>query len=72
MENKMTFEQLMAKAAEEANEHELIAISVNDARAYLDSNENTLEDFDSAIDWAQGAVHSGEKPISWILIKITK
>jgi hypothetical protein len=66
----MTFEQLMAKAAEEANEHELLVLNVEEIRNYVDSTENQLEDLDSILDWAQGDVHSGKKKVNWILIKV--
>jgi hypothetical protein len=68
----MTFEQLMAKAAEEANEHELVTIKVAEVRSYMDSVENQLEELDHCLDWAQGAVHGGEKEVSWILVKVVK
>jgi hypothetical protein len=69
----MTFEQLLAKAAEEANENELVILNLETVRSYLDSNENSLpQEFDNALDWAQGEVHTGEKKVSWVLIKIVK
>jgi hypothetical protein len=67
----MTFEQLLKKAAEEANEHELVTLDVQQIRSFLDGH-SVLEELDSAMDWAQGAVHSGENAESWILIKIVK
>jgi hypothetical protein len=70
MDLQMTFEQLLKKAAEEANEHELVTITISEIRSYLDSIENQLEELDGALDWAQGAVHSGESKEAWVLIKV--
>lgn len=64
----MTFEQLLAKAAEEANSNELVTMTATQARGFLDGNE--IPDFDNAIDHAQGDVFTGEKAVAYILIKV--
>jgi hypothetical protein len=65
----MTFEQLLKKAEEQANEHELVTLDVQQIRSFLDGH-SVLEELDNALDWAQGAVHSGESKEAWVLIKI--
>jgi hypothetical protein len=67
----MTFEQHLKKAEEEANGNELVTLDVKQIRSFLDGH-SVLEELDSAMDWAQGAVHDGEKEVSYILIKIVK
>jgi len=67
----MTFEQLLKKAEEEANEHELVTLDVQQIRSFLDGH-SVLEELDSAMDWAQGAVHSKEVRVSYILVKVVE
>jgi hypothetical protein len=68
----MTFEQLLKKAEEEANEHELVTLDVGQIRSYLDGNIDATQELDNALDWAQGPVHDGEREVSYVLIKIVK
>jgi hypothetical protein len=66
----MTFEQLLKQAEDQANEHELVTLTTTHVRAYLDGT--VLQSLDDSLDWAQGDVFTGEKEVSYILIKIVK
>jgi hypothetical protein len=64
----MTFEQHLAKAAEEANENELVTMTQLEAWNFIDSCTN--EDLANAMDHAQGGVKQGNTTAAYILLKI--
>jgi hypothetical protein len=65
----MMFEQLMKKAAEKANDHQLVELTVNEVRAFFDGKD-LPEEFSDALDWQQCIVYSNEATERWIIIKI--
>ena len=53
------------------NVHE-VDLSVDQARQLVDEPLASLEELSTALDSAQGSVHSGEASVAYVVIKITK
>ena len=68
----MTFEQLMKEAAKNANENELVELTINQIQKYFSSKANNLQDVDDALDWAFDSIFSEKRKSAWILIKVTE
>jgi hypothetical protein len=70
----MIFKHLIRKAAEEANENELITLTVTQVRDHLDDHGDAtikfMEQLDKCLDLAQGAVFIGETDVNYVIIKI--
>jgi hypothetical protein len=64
----MQFEHLMAKAAEEADDHELVELTVKEVKDWFDGKD--LPDLSDSLDWKQALILTGVKKVSWIIIKI--